>query len=434
MGRLNALTAFILLALAAPAGAAELTRVPSSGEPTNPFDLDLSVSWVRSQRSGSISREYAEATGGGQAFPAVRDLRQLRYSETTNSIVTRAAVGLWEDLGLSFELPYVLGRDSSWRRGPGVGTVASLPDTIATNALRPDGTACGAACPIFDTTTATTVYHGGVMGDLKVGLDWGILSDRRDDTKPFWLVGVEVTFPTGKLYDPGADRSLPAWLLPNGYYTTSSKAAVGEKVFRYDFHTALSRRIGKVDPYFRANFTMLAKSSSTPSNCDHAAAMVAAGQAAASMDTLCQADPSKGNAILPWQAGLTFGVELVPYEDRVAGSKVAFDLRLSVQRTSSARWYNELSDATGKLMATEGYYTGTARAGAVFRASEHLAVVAAAAYGYSTPHALSGESQGGAGTTVTNPNFDWRFDAPGRRFHVAEATTFDIVVSGIVQF
>jgi hypothetical protein len=35
---------------------------------------------------------------------------------------------------------------------------------------------------------------------------------------------------------------------------------------------------------------------------------------------------------------------------------------------------------------------------------------------------------------VTNPNFDWRYDAPGRRFRISEASTFDLAVTGIIYF
>jgi hypothetical protein len=429
MGRLDAWIALTLLALAAPAGAAELTRVPSA----SPFELDLSVSWVRTQRSGSIARESAAAAVAGQPFPVVGDLRQLRFAETTNTLVARAAVGLWEDLGLTVEVPYLLGKESGWRLGSGVGAVAELPDTIGTNALRPDGTACAGACAIFP--TANTVYHGASLGDVRVGLDWGIFSDKRDDTKPFWLVGVEVTFPTAKLYDPGANRTAN-WVLPTSYYTTSSTAPAGEKLLRYDLHTTLSRRIGRLDPYFKAHVTLLQKSSGTPSNCDHAADLVAPDptQALPDMVTLCQGNADRWGARLPWLAGLTFGVELVPYEDRAAGQKLAFDFRLSGDYTSSARWLNELSDATGKLMATEAHATGTARIGFVFRASENVSVQGAASYGYTTPHFLSGEDPGLSGGAVTNPNYDWRYDAPGRRFRISESTTFEIVAAGVILF
>ena len=40
---LGALIGFILAVLAGPAAAAEITRVATSGEPGNPFDIDISI-------------------------------------------------------------------------------------------------------------------------------------------------------------------------------------------------------------------------------------------------------------------------------------------------------------------------------------------------------------------------------------------------------
>ncbi|MBK9517406.1 MAG: hypothetical protein IPO09_08650 [Anaeromyxobacter sp.] len=436
MGRLIALvTACTLLTLAPPAGAAELTRVPSSGEPDNAFDLDLSVRWERSQKRSAIKREYAAAASPGEPFGTVTELPQLRYAEITNTLVTRLAVGLWQDLGLHAELPYVLGHEVSWRAAPGVGV--DVVDTIAGNVLDPDGAPCaGAGCtrPLFPVDAGTTVYHGGATGDLVVGLAWGIFSDRRDDTKPAWVVGLDVTFPTARRFDPIEGRT-QSWLLP--YVVPSEVGPVGQKVWRYDLHTTLSRRMGALDPYLRAHVTALRRSSGTYSNCEHAAQLAAPGasatgpQMASDAAALCAADPSRWGARLPYLAGLTFGAELVPYEDAAAGQKIAFDLRVTGDYTSSARWYNELTDATGKLHATEDYLTVSARLGLLFRASEHVMIQGAASMGYVTPHLLTGESLAGQ---AENPNFDWRYDAPARRFRLTEATVFDLQVAGVLQF
>ena len=51
--------------------------------------------------------------------------------------------------------------------------------------------------------------------------------------------------------------------------------------------------------------------------------------------------------------------------------------------------------------------------------------------GYVTPHLLTGESLAGQ---AENPNFDWRYDAPARRFRLTEATVFDLQVAGVLQF
>ena len=440
MGRLIAVfTASTLLITAAPAAAAELTRVASSGEPDNPFDLDFSLRWDRTQHRANISREYAEASSPGDPaspFATVKELQQLRYTQTANLVVPRLAVGLYEDLQLHAELPYYLSQEVTWRRATGVGFDPGLPDTISSNGLDPDGGPCAAGtCPIFPVDPGVTVFHGGAAGDLKVGLTWGAFSERRDDTKPTWVVGIEITFPTAKLYDPAVGRD-QFWMSP--YRVASSTGPVGQKVWRYDLHTALSRRIGPIDPYFKAHVTLMQKSSGTYSNCDHAAELVAPAsgadpQARSDIDVaaLCAANPDRWGARLPWLFGLTFGTELVPYEDPAASQKIAIDLRLVADYTSSARWYNELTDATGRLLATESYVTVLGRLGLIFRASEYVAVQASGSLGWVTPHYLTGED---FGSRDENPNFDWRYDAPARRFRATEGSVFDLQVSGVLQF
>ncbi len=261
-------------------------------------------------------------------------------------------------------------------------------------------------------------------------LTWAPFAEKRDDTKPTWTVGVEVTFPTARLYDPAAGRN-PIWDSPYSLPTTTGP--VGQKVWRYGLSTAISKRLGPIDPYLKVGVTLLQKSSGTYSNCDHAAEMAApaTAQGRSDMVALCAADPARWGARLPWYLSATTGMELVPFEDAAAGQKIAFDLRLSADYTSKARWYNELTGATGKLLATQPYLTLTGRAGVVFRASEYVAIQASAALGWVAPHDLTGEA---LGTVAENPNFDWRYDAPGRRFRATGESVFDLAVQGILQF
>ncbi len=436
MGRLIAVvTAFTLLIPAAPAAAAELTRVISSGEPGHAFGLDLSLGWDRTQKTATITREYAEpSTAGDPAAPfaTVKELRQLRYTETTNVLVPRLAVGLWEDLQLEFELPYYLSQETSWKLASGVGD-PTLPDTISGNMVDPSGALYASGSHgLFDVTGTQTVFHGGVAGDLKVGLRWAPFSQQRDDTKPTWVLGVQLTAPTAKLYDPAAGRGT-YWQSP--YVLAARSGPVGQKVWRYALFTAISRHLGPIDPYFQAGVTVLQKSSSTYSNCDHAAALVnpvpgSDPQLRADAVALCAANPSRWGARLPFLSGLSFGAELLPYEDAAAHQKIALDLRLSAEYTSSARWYNELTDATGKLLATGAYVTVSGRVGLIFRASEHVSLQAAGSLGWVSPHDLTGEDY----ASDQNPNFDWRYDAPGRRFRSAGESVFDLSVKGLLAF
>lgn len=432
MGRLIAVCTAITLLVPAAAGAAELTRVASSSDPSDPFDLDLSVRWERTQRSASIDREYAEA--GPSGFATVRQLPQLRWKEITNLLVSRVAVGLWQDLELSAELPYYLSQESSWRLARGVGTDPTLPNTIDDNPIGPDGAPCAGPCPIFDTAGDQKVFQGGKLGDLKVGLAWAPFSQVRDDTKPTWVLGFAVTFPTAELYDPAADRDANYWTSP--YAVSDSVGPVGQKVWRYELQTTLSRRIGPVEPYFRASATFLQRSSGTYSNCDHAAELVnqagATGpQARPDMAARCAEDPSRWGARPPRYAGFTFGAELVPYEDAAASQKIAFDLRASADYASRARWYNELTHATGKLLSTGASLTLTGRLGLLLRASEYLTIQAAGTFAWVSAHQLTGEDLDSADA---NPNFDWRYDAPGRRFRASEQTALGFDVSGMLSF
>jgi hypothetical protein len=111
---------------------------------------------------------------------------------------------------------------------------------------------------------------------------------------------------------------------------------------------------------------------------------------------------------------------------------VAIDLRLFADYTSPRRFYNELTDATGKLHRTDSYLTVGGLAGLYLRASEYISLQATASLSTRTAHYLTGESL--TVGDVTNPNFDWRYDAPGRRFKAGEVSVFELGVAGTLQF
>lgn len=448
MGRLRQglTTAFLFAALTGPAGAAEMTRLQSA-EPNDPFALQFSIRWDREQERATISREQAFAP-----TPATGDLPELRYSRVRNDLVTRAALALYTDLELHVEVPYSLGDDTSWRFGSRNGMpVNNGNSSISNNRFDANGAPCPTApCPLFPVGSAdNTVFHGGNLGDLRVGLAWGIFNDQRDDTKPYWLVGLDVTFPTARLYDPALDRGTN-WQSP--YAVEAKRGPNGEKVWKYDLYTAMSRRFGPVDPYFKAHVTAMMPSSSTYSNCDHAAELSGLPQGSRQMNAFagenCSAPQWKNDAAakLPFVAGLTFGTELVPFEDTKEDQKVSFDFRVYADYTSHARFYNELTDASGRLHDTEAYLTMGAFMGLYLRASRWVSLQATASLATKTSHWLTGEplSKGeppacAVGSTATscpdvNPNFDWRYDAPGNRFRISEVSIFSLGVAGVLTF
>lgn len=435
MRRLHgALIALALSALAGPAGAAEISRVATSGEPGNPFDLDLGVRWDRSVESATITRENSAD--------------RLRYTRTRNAIVPRLAVGLWKDLEAHFELPYVLGDDREWRYGSYLGKASGPgtgPETIAGNDIDANGDPCTTApCPIFAVAPKGTGYHGGRAGDLKAGFSWGVFNERKDDTKPSWLLGFDVTIPTAAKWEPGKNRTKDTWESPNALQT--KPGPFGEAIWKLDLYTTMSKRYAYVDPYVKAHVQFAFKSSGTYSNCDvvneATAATLNAGvgvQMNASAAASCKALGASAGAKLPFVAGLVFGNEFIPYEDAHETQKLSLDFRFFAELTSSQRFYNELSDATGKLLQTEGYMEVGGMAGLYLRASQYVQLQATASIATRTAHDLTGEKlyqggwTGGPGA-VLNPNFDYRYDAPGKRFRISEVSIFELSVGGVLQF
>ena len=440
MGRLSAvITAASMLALAAPTRAAELTHVATAAEPDSAFNLDLSVRWERRQKKATITREKATAASASEPFGRVEDLPELSYSEVTNAIVPRIGFGVYQDVELHFEMPYYLGQDVSWKYARGL-TLAG-ESAISTNGIDANGGACGVNCPLFAAQAqSTTVYHGGVTGDLKAGIAWGIFSDVKDDTKPYWLVGVDITFPTSALYDPWAGRELAGNTFISPFMLPTKVAGVGQKIWKFDLQTALSKRIGPIDPYFKAHLTLPRHFSSTYSNCDHVNDATNAPPGTAVTKANCGAAQWKDSAgaQLPWNTGVTFGVEFVTLEDKIEGQRIVIDTRLTAEYTSKSRWYNELTDATGKLLQTGSSMQVGGLISMLFRASRYVAVQGQAGYTFETSHLLTGEPLGVANgdnnSPDQNPNFDWRWDAPGRRFRITSAGSLNMQVSGIINF
>lgn len=428
LARLRAFTAASLLALALPAAAAEATRVASSGDEDNPFDLDFSIKADYVQQRALITREYTrDYTSGptGTPLPTVQERPELRHLRRTFQLTPRLAVGVWKDLEAHLEVPIILSSNTSWHYAAYHGSAEEAGKATFNNAIDGNNTPCGTNCPIFASNGA--VYHGSGFGDVKLGLAWGILSDARDDTKPFWLVGIDFVFPTAKMYDPGIGRAGALNTSPNA--DPANPGPFGENVFKIDFVTALSKRMGQADPYVKFHVTSYHPSSQTYSNCLHAAEMFAMVPKQVSAQTAadCKADPASSayGPRPPYVVGAAFGAEVVTGENKADGTRVALDFRLSADYTSTARWYNELTDATGKLLRTEDYYSLTAFFGFYWRASKYMQLQATAHLGTQTPHDLTGE---------TGPGADPRYDAAGTRYRLTEVSDFGLALTGLLQF
>jgi predicted heme/steroid binding protein len=431
MGRTGGLAILWAAALAAaPARGAEVTRVLSTGDPDSPA-FSLEVRFERLQKTARITREFGENQNGQPATGVIRDEVELSYRQATDRAVARIAGALWRDLELHLEVPYVVDDTPHWAFGSGAGSASGYPSSIANATYDASGATCAATpCPMFP--VGTSLYAGGALDDLTVGLTWGISNERRDPWVPTWVLSLDVTVPSAARYDPAAGRldptTYPGSFFDGPNFRSGKKAAVGHKIWVYDVSSAVSKRLGKVEPYLRAGVRIPQKTSSTYSNCEHAAEMAAlpVAQMSSVAAANCASDywKSRAEAQPPLQTGMVLGAEVVPLDE--PARRFAVDFRVGSDFTGRGRWYDELTPATGKLLANEAYFTFNARVAAVYR-SGAWRLGLHYAFQHDFPHFITGEPMGHVSNEIVapnspqqNPNFDFRWDLPGRRFRVTD--------------
>lgn len=419
---MNARLTAVFVCLAASAHAAELTRVASSFEPGDPFGLFIDLTYGPTVQRGKIVREWYQA---GDNI----DVTELRYQMVEHKLAADIHLGLYKDLELHFGIPFIFAQDREWWFAKGTDQGNS---TIYNNCLRPDGSltratnvACGPTnrAPLFtfDPELGARSYRGG-LGDLTFGLAWAVLNQKKDDAAPTWVLSFDYTAPIAEAIDPTAPT------------TNSERGAIGDKIHRYKFSTAISKRIAFADPYFSLHYTLPWKSSGFYSNCDHA-------------DASRSALP--GNCGLPgWNreqtgifpshvGGFIFGAEFNAFEAASKHQKLAVDIRGSVTYVSEGRYYNPMSDLFGKLLYSGDYVAMSAQLGIIGHAAEFVHLKLYGELTYNTEHTLTSESIGKdlveplngtvditAHPEEISPQFDYRIDRVGRRFRIQEETVF----------
>lgn len=425
MKRRGAVLVVLIVALPALAPAAELTRIVSSFEEGHPFGFSLEATYQRSQERSKIVREVHQ---GGQLV----QMPEMIYVAVDQRLVVDARIGLWRDLEFKYVLPFVFAQDFSWRYAGGTSDANS---TIFNNCLRPTGELFDPNCatsgqgrrPMFSPNADS--YRGGV-GDMTFGLAYAVFNERRDDTKPMWILGFDYTAPTAAALDPSVPTS------------SGNRGNIGERLHRYKFYTSFSKRMGVFDPYLQAHYTLPVRGPGWYSNCDHPDV----GNLGRPENCADPAWPRTETGIQPSHvAGLIFGSEINVFEDRAAHTRVAIDVRTSTTYFSSGRYYNQLSDQLGKLLYTEDYLQYGGSLGAVAHASDSFSFQFHAGLHYNTPHLLTDETIGrdldnDGRVDVTsnpreiNPNFDFRTDMVSRRFRVTEMFIFRFDLSARFTF
>lgn len=421
----------LLLAHAGPAGAAEVTRTLSSFDTDQPVGFELRVGFEREQRKGLITRENKQDVGG---LTDIVDAAELRYSEARNTLPIRAAVGLWHDLELHAVLPIVLSSERSWGF-PGLGAdgkpVTNADNSsITNNCVTAIGTYdCARAGPLFK--PPGSAYRSG-FGNLQLGAQFAVLSDKRDPSKPTWVVGFEYGLP---LADP---------IDPTLVTTPDKTGSVGDKAHRFTPWMAFSKRAKAVDPYVKIEATLPTQAPRYYSNCDHPERLAFGQNCGQSVW-----DRATTGMRPQYTGGFTFGSEFWVLDDAERGNSFTIDVRGQATYVSEGRVHNELSDAVGKLLYTEQYARLAGSLTLRARVAKYLSLHAGITYSHDTDHFLTNEQigrdvaeNGTANGQVdldnhnqeVNPNFDFRYDGVGRRFRLTQVHDVTFQGSAAIVF
>ena len=440
MHRLRAVLAAVTLGAPFAASAADITRIASSFEDDDPFDLFIDVGFERTQTRAKIVREQILPEGTERpegADPNARPLAsELWYKGVDARLNLELAFGLYRDLEFSFTLPLVFQQNERWDR---TSNASAENSTITNNCLNADGSVlpgCGPGnaanlgAPLFGVPQES--FRGG-LGNMRFGLAYAFFKQEKDPTKPTWIVGLDYEAPTAKQRDPSVDTTSP-----------DERGNIGDRVHKYQLYTAFSRRIGVAEPYFRAHYTIPVRGPGIYSNCD---------QRVTNPDNLgapdnCNTGPWTRKELgiqAPTQGGMIFGLELVPFEKPQKSQKFALDVRTIGNYVGRGRYYNELSSALGKLLTSEDYFQVGGMLGVNASAAESFTIRASGTFLYNTDHTLTAEEIGrdlnGNGevnedldSPELNPTFDWRYDLVSRRFRAVESTTFRFDLSATFSF
>ena len=218
------------------AHAADVTDVASAFDEDNPFDVRFRVRYDHTEKRGQIKRELE---GLSPAQESIAVLRDLVYAQTRDVLTLRAEVGLFQDLMLHVELPIILAQQNTYGFDQSAGSACRfapdpMPDCVnAMNSTTIRDGIIGAPAGTQVLMGAARGASGGSGGDafdtFNFGLTWAPVSQKRDDTKPTWILAIEPQISIGNVM--AYDRARPG-----------ANHAVSEGVHRLYARTAISHR------------------------------------------------------------------------------------------------------------------------------------------------------------------------------------------------
>ena len=308
--------------------AAEVTRVASSFDGDNKFDLHFGVGYDFNFKKAAILREWSDANN-----PSSTVVRDLLYQQFRHVVTPSMEIGLYKDLAVYVNIPIVVADQRTYSfdqeadpcvygEGASITNPATCVNANNSTSIRDgiiprggfDATNPSNPYNAFNGADTQTIFKGATrrgLDQLYVGLKYAILNQDRLSHMPKWVIGLEGRFAVGKPMTFSRDTATSD---PKGNHT------VGRGTHEIGVWTSLSRRYRFLDPFFTAWWYQAIRAGNTEFK-DWGGAQD-------------RVNPQS-------QLGVTFGTEIVPFERKAKGQKVSVQIRGLAMLKYNGRGYSE---------------------------------------------------------------------------------------------
>ncbi len=319
---------------------AQIVQVADAFDDRDPFDLHFTLGFQQTWKTAQITRETsiseAEFSSGG--FTA-STLNVAEYTEVTTRMNTRLDIGIYKDIAAVLRMPIILSNDSKLE---GVDGSANLQNLT----LQGYPGERLFSLPFHSPTRSGIEY-------LAAGLDFGLMNQWRNPSRPTWVAGIEGRFNVSEPMHACNDAPLaagdnrvkcahPSDVNQNGIagetelegdrFSGGRDPGVSRGTTGLAFRTYMSKRVRYIEPY--AGIEGLFEFQNSDSDFG-----------------LTDVEGALVNHP-PLQGTLVVGMSVMPWEQLERYQRVELDFRFAGTYRSEGRDYSELFDALGSSSAT----------------------------------------------------------------------------------
>jgi hypothetical protein len=288
----------------------------------DPFDVNISIGYVRTWEFGQIQREMNRPAAGDDRM-SQHWLDVGGYNREINQLVFGLDVGIFRDLALYARLPILLSDDRS------IGNSSAVSD----RRVEIPGVPLTAPETLFGSSFRSPTRSG--LDYLAAGLAWAILNQQRDPNVPNWLIMLEGRFNLGEPMhacnagDPMGMQCLGDVDMATGQLTRTGNAGVGRGTNALRAEMRGSYRYEYMEPYAGLAFQI-----EWPGYGDRF--FLPSGDLQGYI-----------NDRPPILGRLTLGMAIMPWEDRQHWQRFSIDFRFNGDYVSEGHDYSPLFDALG---------------------------------------------------------------------------------------